>query len=714
MTSSGDFPEMTETEPTVARQLAAMRLLFDSDRRSHESDVLLASIFEILSDGTARTVDEIRRQVEADWKGWIVPRETVETALAVAHDRGFLDSTPQLLGTQKWTLSATANLRVDESKEWAQHVLDRFEAQVRERARDNGDDPRPEQVKTWVDLLLNAMQAAVSAAFVADPTDSHKVYGYVFPPFDQQTLEAAIASQCVDPDICRFLTSLAFAALDPASEFGSEVVHFLATGYALHALLLGQGLEVARQGAGSVAGQVFLLDTNVLLRLLDHRQRRHSLSDLLGRIARAAGAVIAVTPKTREELRAMLDTRDRQAESVEREISLGYGRDQFAITIPDEVLVTWLEDPTSPTWEVFKTQAMGVLDTLAALGAAIDYVPTNYVESAQRCAAFKDAVQTATRERSGSARAALSSVHDGSLLGVAEHLRSSEGGASDSLWPGAFIVTSDRSLDDAYRKVTGRTDAAPVAMPVTQLASLLSRFAQIEDVEAVAAAIASEQQWRRRIERSVAFSMDQAIEVARSLNARDLDGRLVEVAETQLAFQEIVTGTEAGDSITAIREAIARREADHARARRRHQEEQRTEVLRAQRREAEERGERRAIKQDREELERTLKEVMTERDREAAERKKTKTLGDRRVAAGIGYTAAAGALIALAVAGWISPWQLVIGLAAVWATFQWTSEWLTNPDVKTMTMLVKATAALAFGVVLAVGQPVVHDAFFGN
>src|SRR4051794_15784065 len=91
----------------AARQLAAMRLLFDTKREHQVNDVLLATIFEHLAAGS-RTTDELGRAVEADWPGVTVSREFLERALLEATDQGFLSHSPNLSSTGAWAVADKA------------------------------------------------------------------------------------------------------------------------------------------------------------------------------------------------------------------------------------------------------------------------------------------------------------------------------------------------------------------------------------------------------------------------------------------------------------------------------------------------------------------------------------------------------------------------------------------------------------------------------
>jgi hypothetical protein len=558
------FPAANPTGERAARQLAAMRLLFDAERERHESDVLLATLFETLSDERERTTDELLQQVQVDWPGIVIPRSRLESTLEVAAERGFLRSTTRLSGVATWAIADLAAVGVKDSQTWAREVLQRCAAQVEERARESGQKVDGEQAEHWTNLLLEVLHEGMIGTFSHSPGQMREVSKRLFPPYDREKIIGGVKARVDDPVQAEFLSTLALAALDPGSTFGTEVVHYLATGYVLYAILVGLDLTTELDQVADFRGEVLLLDTPVLLRLLSGGREFQWTSDLVGRIASLAGATVALTTRTRQEFSDMLERRNDDAGRLEAEMADGTPRRNLAAAPPDdEVLTIWLRDPAAPTWAEFTMAAGGLFTTLGAIGVAVDYQPDAYEGDVARRRAIAAVVQEVTAEHRGKPRHPIPADHDGEMLCLVSHLRNAaaETRDSDSIWPGAFVVTTDRSLNAVYKKVEG--DDVPVALSIGQAASLLARLAQPADAEKLAELIANDLQWQARFKRGVAFGVDQAIELARSFTSQDPEALAVEAAAAELTFEEVLTSVDGGGDPTAAARAAVVRRAQH-------------------------------------------------------------------------------------------------------------------------------------------------------
>lgn len=507
-------PSAEPDEHRISRQLAAMRLLLSTDRDRHEADILLASIFETLEGDVARTTDELLIQVKRDWPAVAIPREKFEATLAEAETRGFLVRTDRLGGTAAWKCTDSAAAGVVESKSWADAVLERCRRQVADRALAQELESGFEQSQLWTTLLLDALHESITRFFDQIPASTREVSDKLFPPYDPEHVVAAVHQRVDDPVVSEFLSRCALAALDPGSNFGSEVVHYLATGYVLHAFLLQYDLHHALNETGPFEGEVLLLDTPVLLRLMSAGAAFRWTIDLVGSMAKRAGAQVAVTARTRVELDGLLESRSMDARRLEREMGEGLERDVLAVSTGDEVLAIWLADPAAPSWAEFKEGVGRLFATLRAVGVEVDYCPDGWAPESGRIELFTAAVQGATKARTGTQRRTGPAEHDGELLCLLEFLRSER--EDDSAWPGAFIVTPDRSLNVAFAK---HADRVRVTLTVSQTAAILGRTASPSEAERMAELIANDQQWQTRFRRATAMGTEQSIELARRLEA---------------------------------------------------------------------------------------------------------------------------------------------------------------------------------------------------
>jgi len=671
------FESMTAAQPAgdrAARQLAAMKLLFDVERDQQETDIVLATVFEALADGIKRTTDELFRQVQVDWPGVVLSRDKLELALRESADRGLLTSEVTLSGSDTWTISGVAKTSIETSRAWAEDVLVRCRRQIQDRAEERGFPTTDEQAASWTNLLLEVLHEGMIQSFTNQPEGLREVDRRLFPPYDREKISAATQARVDDAETAEFLTALALAALNPASTFGSEVVHYLATGYILYALLLGVDLASQREELEGFRGQVLLLDTPILLRLLSGGNAFQGTSDLVGRIATEAGVSVAVAPQTRQELERVLDHRADDAKRIERELIDGVPRQNLAATTTDEVLAIWLDDPKQLTWSSFRDSAGELFQTLTALGVAVDFDPEGHADAPHRRRSFADEVKRATKQR-GKERAEVNAMHDGEVLCLVETVRAGRlRDDPDCFWPGCFVVTTDKSLNDAYREVTG--DSGSVSLTISQAASLLARMAQPADSEQLAGLIASDLQWQARFQRAAGYGVDHAIELARSFAAKDPDALLVEAESTELTLEGLLDGVDyGGDPSAAVRAAIVK------------QDERRHAVSREHRSEIEAERQRESIRATKERTRAdTYERLVREKDleleaarTEATNRERDGIVRTRQGYALVGYLAV-GLAVLFAVALGLASWAAFgISLLLLTLTAPWVYGWTKDP-----------------------------------
>lgn len=686
------------------RQLAAMRLLFDSDRDRHEADVVLATIFETLAEGRLRSTDELLIQLETDWPGVLLTRDRLESVLETAESRGLLIQDTTLGSMRQWRTTERAQLNVAESRKWACDILDRCRAQVQDRARGAQVDASHETASHLTNVLLEVLHDAIVASIPSQPFGIREVARRLFPPYDREVLLRSVGEKVDSREIQEFLSGLALAALDPGTVFGTEVVHYLATGYVLHALLLGVGIVESRQELQAFKGEILLLDTPVLLRLLSDARAFRGTIDMVGRIARAAGCVVALASVTREEFSNMLDFRDRDARRVELEISDGVPRNNLAASVSDEVLAAWLNDPSLPSWAAFKAKASTIVTTLKAVGVRTDFVPEGYVEDNALVGLFTEAVLKVTVER-GRPRGRYPAAHDGQLLSLVAHIRRSRAERNDteSVWPGVFIVTTDRALDTAYGTVCG-SPGVPIAMTVSQAAAILAQLAQPSDAEKLAEVIAADLQWRSRFHHAVNFGVDEAIEMARSFTSTaDLDLLAFEAASLELTFESVMQSSDYnGDPLSAVRKAVVRQDQRRRAAAAAHMSEADAERSRDRERTTRAEAEAatlRAINADTSIAIDQVRGQLRERDQASVAEVKRQRVRDRRWMALAFNLIALLALVTL-IATQVMRWKAcLVPAAGLVAMLPGELAWADDPDVPLWKPIVAVVAWLALGVI---------------
>lgn len=683
----------------VARQLTALRLLLNTERNQHEADILLATVFEALDGDNDRTSDELISTFRTDWPEVSIPREMFEATLHEAELRGLLVSTDRLGGSSAWKATPAATADVRESREWASAVVDRCRRQLADRARSHGLECGVETAERWADILLDALNSAVARSSHLVPVRTREVATRLFPPYDVGDVRAAVNRRVDDPDVAQFLVRSALAALDPGSPFGSEVVHYLATGYVLHAFLLGRELDPARKEIGSLAGEVLLLDTPVLLRMMSLGESFRWTADFVGGMARRVGATVAVTDRTLTELRSTLASRRPDAKRIAQEMRDGLSREPIATAVTDEILAIWLSDPRRLEWSQFEASVTNLWSTLRALGVVVGFVPDGWASDDGRSETFTSHIKTVTEVKKGVPRRPRAAEHDGQLMSMVEFLRKAKN--SLTMWPGAFIVTPDRSLSDAY-SVECEDGAASACLTVSQAAALLARVAPPVEAEKLAELIVGDQQWQTRFRRAASMGVEQSIELARVLMGTPEADLQFDAIDVQLTFDEIISGADFdGDQLAAVRAALTQREATRMKARTEHNRERDAEIVRERERLARSEGHVQALAQ-------RITTTEAERDAEAErgdgladtteDLQRKLRIRDRLILAVVLYATGVVLLVAGVAAGWLDDFAWAGPAAAMAASLKWVHEWVRDPDSSWTSLIASVGSWIGFAV----------------
>lgn len=115
-------------------------------------------------------------------------------------------------------------------------------------------------------------------AFAAYRGDVDKVSDLSLIPanFDRAAIRESIAGFAPSDEVREVAEALALEAIDPTVPFGTGLVTYLATGYVLHAFVARRDLEETFRAAGPLVHQWAVLDTPVLISLMEYGGRASS------------------------------------------------------------------------------------------------------------------------------------------------------------------------------------------------------------------------------------------------------------------------------------------------------------------------------------------------------------------------------------------------------------------------------------------------------
>ncbi len=145
---------------------------------------------------------------------------------------------------------------------------------------------------------------------------------------DLDALASKVNEQCIDAGVAQFLRASAVTALDPASPFWSDIVHYLCVGYLLFRHV--DRVDATAAAHGTWADETVFLDTPILLQLLAAPNESAPTWELISELTRL-GVRIVVLSCTLSELRANVEQRGSPKEDCVRHRDRGLSR------LPDQI-----------------------------------------------------------------------------------------------------------------------------------------------------------------------------------------------------------------------------------------------------------------------------------------------------------------------------------------------------------------------------------------
>ena len=520
-TSEGDNEAVeASTLKKTSLQLASVKLLLSSERDATIHDLLLATAFEYLDSG-ARTSQEIATHLEAVWPGFQHSLHTVETTLREAERTNYVTTQRHQGSRTKWEIAERGRLDLSGSRKWANDVIDRAEEQIRRAAIDYFGSSDLQEIQRWTGILIESISVSLSKGFAVDPSRIDLIDNLLIPAELSIDLVDQRLNQLVrDQEVRDFLRSIARTSLDPSSTFGSELVHHLTLGYALHAFAAGFDNPDARKAIGSLKSEVFILDTPILLGLAGPRTQAESILSILSQ-ARKSGVRVITMQRTIDELNKALATRNAEAQAIEeslqrREIEVQHLR----VSISDQVLQMWLSSEPEGladwlTWEEFCAKCQRTIGTVKAHGGKIALTEHRNHDDSQ--SKFENALKQRLSERGGG-RGDWQIGHDAEMLVNLQAFRLKNPANQTKIWPGAIIVSPDTYLSDSYRTgPASKTHEFPATITVGQWAAILAKCSDPVTAELLAEALSREVSARALLSRAVTVPLETAVQIARSL-----------------------------------------------------------------------------------------------------------------------------------------------------------------------------------------------------
>lgn len=529
------------TSSAVRRRLAAVRLLLSTERRATEHDILIATIFESLCTG-ARSTDELLGFCHDIWPGAQITIMQVAAALETAKAGNLVLEVTRSEQASLWRLVDSSTLNIGGSADWASAVLQRCEEFLADRAQDAFGYVERTSVRLWLGILEDALFAGIQSAFAKESIDVQVVAAWTLAPrdYDLPLMFKVVEERCGAADVRGFLQAMVVDALDPANPFGSELVHTIATGYVLHSFLARRDLRSERTDLGSFDGHRALLDTPVILSLLGPRKDAQGIYQMIATTLEQ-GVVVGVHHETLEELENLLDRLESVAVELEEDLAAGTDLAVLTLLVQEEPIRLWLDRRAggrAETWADFRRLVSVAVSQLKAIGVQFVRPTEDYDErDLILFERFQEVLRGILEARSGGGRGPTQIEHDAHLLVSVSKGRGLA--KRESPWPGAFVITTDRKLDSAYRSAVGQgIRAMPVAVTPAQWMGVITTFASPRLAEELAQVVPTEVARQTLLSIATRFPIEASRTLARVLSHGEASSA-VDLRVAQLRIEDL-------------------------------------------------------------------------------------------------------------------------------------------------------------------------------
>jgi hypothetical protein len=351
--------------------------------------------------------------------------------------------------------------------------------------------------------------------------------------FDRNRAFEVLRNPDLDSGVIEFLEAAVIAALDRTDPFGNDLVNHIATGCVLLAFLAERDHAAVRERLQEVVDEEFVLDTPVLVPLIGPTK---DAEPIIGAIKAtiSAGARVVVAEHTVKEFIELVETIGAEhIPTLTQALSDGLNARAYCTAVNSQALETWvaaLYEGRYKSWREFEKEAHRIGQRLQDLGVIVRPHGNRVPETVAACGT---ALSQELSERSHPRSAAAIERDANTMAMVLRHRLKHQG--SDRLWPGSWIVTTDRHIGPAYRGLSPK-DAVPVTLSIPQWAVLMTSCRRTVTVKELATVTAPLVRRQAILAIAARYPADVALEIAKVL-APDENGP----AGTDLRVAQLVS-----------------------------------------------------------------------------------------------------------------------------------------------------------------------------
>ena len=360
-------------------------------------------------------------------------------------------------GEIRWKATPGAEEESREDHDSAERVVERFKLQVMAHIDALGVEIRPEQRETAHFRLMRVL-----AAGCARVVDGHSQRVAFLRPvaFDLDSVRSATA-QISPKSLREALDELVVAAVDPDDPFGNEMVHLLVVASVLICFMK----KIDLGAAPTLAGTQLLLDTQVLVHLIDESTDEQRVVRRLIEFSLTLGAEIVVAEHSLEEWGRLWSAAEQENPAIlDTHDPMG-----AAARLPtDNPFISQFlrarEKNSNLKWDTYLRNRQGIRSLLTNLGVKVRPNGNDRVEDKKFAAQMRSAMgemQRGTQRHRSDAGIAS----DAESAAMVARWRSKY----DAPPCHAYFVGTDSLIGRAYRDVAPTDDSPLAVRPISWL-----------------------------------------------------------------------------------------------------------------------------------------------------------------------------------------------------------------------------------------------------
>ncbi len=525
------------------QRLAAARAAIDPARRRTRRDILASAAVGRLSTHGELTTAALHTATAQIFQTQAATEHELEESLREAQQAGLVRLITGPNGECHWQATPGAIAESKQDREWAESALGTFQEDVSAHLDALGCTLKPDQAARASQVLLDILATGCRKS-----ADGHTKGVEVLRPieFDRAAVHSAL--QRVEPQSFReALNALFLAVIDPDDSFGTEIVHLLVVSSVLIAFIKKRDIAAA----SDLSGVRLLLDTEIIVKLVDDGTPEQKVVLDLIRLSKALGAEVMVAEHSLNEWARIWDSADQEHPGeIDSDVTLGNAGRLTKNPFINQFLRAKDKDPTVQ-WRRFQISKSDVRPLLEKLGVNMRASGNDRTEDQEFALkmreAMADILSSTNRYRAAPAVAA-----DAESAAMVARWRSKYGAVPCT----GYFVGADALTGPAYKRVNS-TDITPLTVrPEAWLMYTAYLTGDGSDLSEVADVVSSAVVRESFFDTATAYTLDEVVKLS-ALLREDHEPMSLEVSReaAQLDLNTLLDGDSPISSEAVVRVA---------------------------------------------------------------------------------------------------------------------------------------------------------------